>query len=134
MTLKSFFNPQNLFDVNVAYTNPQERLFFLIGVILILLSVVLKISAVLAPSPVDQKSRNKFYVLFLSIGLAMIIWYFFRDENVMFFGSVFVASLIVLTGVFWFIAIIVSLFKHYGKEKAIWEKEQVRLRYLSRVK
>jgi hypothetical protein len=130
MNLKQFVSPQYLFQFNTAYVSPQEKLFFLAGVILILLSVALKISSVLAPNPVDKKFRNKFYHLFLTIGLGEIFWYLCRYENAMFFGSLFVALLIILIGIVWFIGILVSIFKHYSEEKTAWEKEQVRLKYL----
>lgn len=127
---KQYLNPQYLFQFNSAYVSPQEKLFFLAGVILILLSVVFKISSILAPNPVDGKYRQKFYHLFLSIGLGEIFWYLCRYENVMFFGTRFVAFLIILIGLIWFVAILVSLFKNHKKEKVVWEKEQVRLKYL----
>ena len=102
------------------------------GVVLILLSIVLKISSGLAPNPVDKKYRAKFYHLLLSIGLGEIFWYLCRYENVTFFGTHFVTFLILLIGLIWFFAILVGMFKNYKKEKVVWEKEQVRLRYLPR--
>jgi len=96
----------------------------------VLLGVVLKISSVLAPNPVDGKYRLKFYHLFLSIGLGEIIWYLCRYENAGFFGSHFVALFVVLIGIIWLMAILASVFKNYKTEKTTWEKEQVRLKYL----
>jgi len=128
--LKQYLNSQYLFQFNTAYVSPGEKLFFLAGCVLILLGAALKISAVLAPDPVDAKYRQKFYRLFLSIGLGEIFWYLCRYENVMFFGTRFVAFLIILIGLVWFVAILASLFKNYKKEKTVWEKEQVRLKYL----
>jgi len=130
MNIKSFLTPQYLFQINSAYVGPQEKLIFLAGVILLLLAVVLKVSSVLAPNPVDSKYRQKFYRLFLSIGLGEILWYLCRYENVMFFGTRFVAFLIVLIGIVWFVAILAGMFKNYRKEKVVWEKEQVKLKYL----
>ena len=132
MNFKSLVSPQNLFQFNTAYVSPQEKLFFLGGVVLILLSIVLKISSGLAPNPVDKKYRAKFYHLLLSIGLGEIFWYLCRYENVTFFGTHFVTFLILLIGLIWFFAILVGMFKNYKKEKVVWEKEQVRLRYLPR--
>jgi hypothetical protein len=130
MNIKQFFTYQNLFQINTAFISPREKLFFLSGVILILLSIVLKISSVLAPNPVDGKYRQKFYHLFLSIGLVEILWYLCRYENAMFFGTHFVALLIVLIGLVWLVAILTGMFKNYKKEKDVWEKEQVKLKYL----
>ncbi len=130
MNIKQLFTYQNLFQINTAFISPREKLFFLSGVILILLSIVLKISSILAPNPVDGKYRQKFYHLFLSIGLVEILWYLCRYENAMFFGTHFVALLIVLIGLVWLVAILTGMLKNYKKEKDVWEKEQVRLKYL----
>jgi len=130
MNLKQYFTSQYLFQFNTAYISPREKLFFLAGVILILLSVVLKIASVLAPNPVDAEYRKKFYRLFLSIGLAGIFWYLCRYENAMFFGTRFVLFLIILIGVVWLVAILAGMLKNYKKQKIVWEKEQVRLKYL----
>jgi len=130
MNFKQYLTPPYLFQINNAYVSPQEKLFFLSGVILILLSVVLKIASVLAPNPVDSKYRRKFYGLFLSVGLAEIFWYLCRYENVMFFGTRFVLFLIILIGIVWLAVILAGMLKNYKKEKQTWEKEQVRLKYL----
>jgi hypothetical protein len=130
MDFKQYLTSQYLFDFNTAFVSPQEKLFFLAGIILLLLSVVLKISSVLAPNPVDGKYRLKFYHLFLTIGLGEIFWYLCRYENVKFFGSHFVALMWVLAGIVWLVAILTSAFKNYSREKVLWEKDQVKLKYL----
>jgi hypothetical protein len=128
--LKKFFTYQNLFQINTAFISPQEKLFFFAGLILVLLGIVLKIGAVLSQNSIDKKYRLKFYRLFLSIGLSELVWYLFRREYVTFFGTRFVAWVIVLIGLIWFITIVVKTFKNYSKEKITWQKEQVRQRYL----
>lgn len=130
MNLKPFLTPQYWFSVNSAFIDPKEKLFFLIGIVLTLLGIVLKISAVLSVSPVDRKYRNKFYKLFLTIGLAQVLWYLCRFENISFFNTKFIAWLIVLIGFVWLAVLLVKTFKGYGEEKSVWEKEQVKLKYL----
>ncbi len=130
MNLKPYFTSDYLFQANTSYISVQEKLFFFLGAILILAGVILKISAVMAPLPVDAKYRQKFYLLFLSIGLSELFWYLCRYENVQFFSSHFVAWLIILIGLIWLAALLVSLLKNYSKEKQNWEKEQLKLKYL----
>jgi uncharacterized membrane protein len=128
--IKQFFTYQYLFQVNPAFISPQEKLFFFAGVISVLLSIVLKIAAVLSLNPVDKKYREKFYHLFLTIGVSEVIWYLCRRENVTFFNTRFVAWLIILIAIIWFIVAVVKTIKNYPKEKEIWEKQQVRQKYL----
>jgi hypothetical protein len=130
MNLKTFFTYQNLFQFNSAFISPQEKLFFFAGTILVLLAIVLKIAKSLAPNPIDVKYRQRFYQLFLWIGLLEIFWYLCRYENVQFFGTLFVASLIALIGAVWLVVILILALKGYKKEKNAWEKEQLKLKYL----
>ncbi|MEK7161595.1 MAG: hypothetical protein AAB729_02800 [Patescibacteria group bacterium] len=130
MNLKSYFTSQYLFQINPAFIAPSEKLFALAGGVLVLLAIVFKISAVLAPTPVDKKFRGKFFSLFLTIGLGELFWYFCRYQNAKFFGSHFVAWLIVLIGLVWLIFILIGIFKNYSKEKQELEKETLKLKYL----
>lgn len=128
--LKTFFTTEYLFQVNTAFISPKEKLFFISGLVLVLLSIVLKIASKLSKNPADKKYRAKYYCLFLTIGISELIWYFCRYQNVRFFNTKFVAWLIVLVGIVWFVKISITTFKNYGKEKAEWDKEQLKQKYL----
>ena len=130
MNLKSFFTYNYLFQINSAYISPGEKMFFFIACALVLLGVVFKIGSVLALNPVDKIVRNRFYRLFLTIGIAELLWYLCRFENAMFFGSHFVAWVVALIGAVWFVVILVSVFRNYKEDKTMWGKEQVKLKYL----
>ena len=130
MNIKSFFTQEYLFQINSAVITPGEKLFLYSGAILVLLAIVLKIAESFAPSPVDKKLRNKLFSVFIFSGISELVWYFFRYENVMFFGSHFVAWLIVAIGAVWLILTLVKVLKNYSKEKEAWTKEQQKLKYL----
>ena len=130
MNLKHFFTSDYLFTVNTVYISPKEKLFFVSAIVLVLLSIVLKIASKLSQNPADVKYRTKFYHLFLTIGLSELAWYFCRWQNVRFFNTKFVAWLIILLGIIWFVKLAVSTFKNYSAEKDTWEKEQIKAKYL----
>ncbi len=130
MNLKPFFTSQYLFQINPGFIAPSEKLFAVAGIVLVLLAIVFKISAVLAPTPVDKKFRGKFFSLFLTIGLAELFWYFCRWQNAKFFGSHFMAWLIALIGLVWLGFVLVTIIKNYSKEKQVLEKEALKLKYL----
>lgn len=130
MNLKHYLTSEFLFQINTAYISPQEKLVLALGGALVLLAIVFKISARLAPTPADGKYRNKFYNLFLTIGASFVVWFGMRYENARFFGSHFVVLLLAVIGVIWFVAILVGAFRKYRTEKQTWEKEQLKLRYL----
>ncbi len=130
MNLKQYFTSQYLFQINPGFITPSEKLFLLTGVVLVLLAIVFKISAVLAPTQIDKKYRGKFYSLFLTIGLSELVWYFCRYQNVNFFGSHFLAWLIIFVGLVWLGFILTNAAKNYRKEKAVLEKDSIRKKYL----
>ncbi|MDR3642494.1 MAG: hypothetical protein P4L74_02590 [Candidatus Doudnabacteria bacterium] len=130
MNIKQYISPEFLFTFNSANISPGEKLVFISGIILVLLAIVLKISAILAPNPVDAKYRRKFYGLFLTVGLGEIFWYFLRYENAMFLGTHFVALIIAVVGIVWFAVLVTNMARHYKGNKQVWDKEQVRLKYL----
>jgi hypothetical protein len=130
MNIKQYFSPNFLFTYNTANVSPQEKLIFIFAIVAVLLAVVLKISAILAPNPVDSKYRSKFYKLFLTAGLSGLAWYFCRYENVKFFGTHFVSGLIILAAIIWFVGLLTGIIRRYKTDKQTWDKEQVRLKYL----
>ena len=126
---KNLISIQYLFTIEAVLTR-TDKLFLLLGAIAVALAVLMKIASVTALNPVDKKFRGKFYRLLLTVGLWEIIWFGCRYENVRFFGTHFVALLGLLIALVWFVMIIVKMIKNYRGEKTVWEKEQVKLRYL----
>jgi uncharacterized membrane protein len=97
---------------------------------LLVLGLVFKLAAVYAPNAVDAKYRQKFFKLFFSIGLAEIIWYGFRAQYVAFFGSHFIALVILIIGLVWLVVLVIKMIKNYSGEKMEMEKEQLKAKYL----
>ena len=127
---KKLINLDYLFTINRVMLTRSDKVFLTLGIIGVALAVVLKIAARLAPTPADKRIRNRFYNLFLTIGLLEIAWYGARYEYIKFFGSHFVALLFLLIGLVWLIFIIADMAKRYRIERTEWEKEQVKLKYL----
>ena len=132
MNLKNLLTEQYLFEINAFSLDRSDKIFFIMGAAFVVVAAVLKLAAVMSPSSIDFKYRQKFFRFFLTIGLAEVIWYGARIQHVRFFGSHFVAWLILLVGLVWFVGIAIVLFKNYSKEKNAWDKEQLKLKYLSK--
>ncbi len=109
---------------------PADRMFLIIGILVFTLAMVFKLSSILAPTPIDKHYRNRFSKLFLTIGLAEIIWYGARVQDIKIFGTHLAAILVLLIGLIWLIMVVIAMVKNYRHEKVGWEKEQVRLKYL----
>lgn len=130
MNFKQFLSPQYFFQINRVLIAEGDKWFFVAGIVLVIMAIVFKLGALYAPDSVNRKYRQKFFSLLLSIGLAEMVWYGARVQNVSFFGTHFTAWLVVLIGLVWLAVLMVKMFRHFGKEKRAWDKEQVRLKYL----
>ncbi|MCL5667281.1 MAG: hypothetical protein M1383_05945 [Patescibacteria group bacterium] len=128
--LKNIFTTKFLFQINTVSLEKTDSLFLYIGAILTVLAIVFKLAEKFAPTPIDRKYRGKFFNLLLTIGLCELVWYGARLQNVRFFGTHFVALLVLLIGVAWLVSLVIKMAKNYGVEKDRWEKEQVREKYL----
>ena len=130
MNFKALFSVQSLFDINRVTLGRADLAFMFIGLLLVLLAVILKLAAAYAPTPVDKKYRGNFFSLFAWIGILELLWFGARAQFVRFFGTRFMALVILLIGAAWFVPLVVKTFRFYGKEKAQWEKDQVKQKYL----
>ncbi len=130
MGLKQFFTFKYLFEINRVLVETLDKWFFVVGLVLVILAIVFKLAVLYAPDPVNKKYRQKFFSLFLSVGVSLMVWYGARVENVNFFGTHFVAWLIVLIGLVWFFWVVAKIIRNFGKDKREWDKEQVKRKYL----
>ena len=128
--LKQYLTSKFLFEIDRVMLHRADKVFLLLGGIFVVLAVIFKLAAIYAPTPIDLKYRQKFYKLFLSIGISEVIWFAARYYFIRFFGNHFVALVILLIGAVWLGFIVASLIKCYKPEKSAWEKEQVKLKYL----
>lgn len=128
--LQQYLTIEFLFEINRIQIQQADKFFLLVGVIAVVFAVIFKLSAKLSPSPIDAKYRNKFYALFLFLSLSEIFWFGARVQLVKFFGTHFIAILVILVAFVWFAAVVWKMVRNYRKEKTEWEKEQVKLKYL----
>ena len=130
MNWQDFFSSTFLFSINRVQIQPVDKFFLLIGVVALVIAIILKLAAKFSPSSVDTKYRNKLFNVFLFLALAEIIWYGARTQFVRFMGSHFVALLIIVVAFAWLIISLWKMFRNYRNEKVVWEKEEVKRKYL----
>jgi hypothetical protein len=96
----------------------------------LIIAGILKLAQKFALNPVDAKLRGKLFGPFLFLGIAQIVWYGARVQFIRFFGSHFLAILFCLLFFGWLGMLLAKIFKTYTQEKTLWEKEQVKIKYL----
>lgn len=109
----------------------SDKVFLITGAIFVALAVVFRILKALAKHPIKAKLLAKFYVWVLTLGLALVVWFGARYQNVRFFGTHFVALLMFLAGLVWLIFILVYWMRKFPSEKQQWDKEQLKQKYLN---
>lgn len=129
---RNLISKQYLFQISYTGLSRSDKEFLLLGALALVFAVMFKFAAVFSPTPVDKKYRNRLFNLLLTVGLWELVWFLLRSQDIIFFGTHFVALLGLLIGLIWLAMIVSSMFKSYSSEKQTWEKEQVRLRYLPR--
>jgi Ca2+/Na+ antiporter len=132
MNLRKFFTYDYLFKIDTITFPRSDKLYLLLGGVLIGLAIILRVAAAVSASPVDRKYLIRLFKMLLAIGIFEALWFGARYQNVMFFGTHIVAWFIFLVGLVWFVFIAVSFYKNYSREKEIWEKQQVKLKYLQK--
>ena len=130
MNLKSFFTVKYLFEINRISLDSVDKFFLMLAGLLLVLAAIFKLSSVYSPNPADKKYRSQLYNVFLTIGLLEGVWFLARYQFIRFFGSRFVALLILLIGIVWFGAVLMKMIKNYKVEKVNWEKEELKRKYL----
>lgn len=130
MDFKYFFTVESIFKTNIIGMQKFDLIFFYFGLISILVATIFKIAEIKSPTPVDAKVRASFFSIFLSLGIGELIWSGFRYENISFFGIRFLALLILFLGFVWLMTVFLKIFKTYSLEKDVWEKEQIKQKYL----
>lgn len=130
MDFKDLVTTKFLFEINRLSIEQSDKIFFAIGLALVILGIVFKLAEIFSPTPADKKYRRRFFTILFTIGLLEVLWFGFRFQTIRFFGTHFAAILILAAGAFWAVFAIKDLVRNYRKEKQVWEKEQVRLKYL----
>jgi hypothetical protein len=128
--LTQLFSTQFLFQINRVIIEPVDKAFLFVGFAALAIAIFLKVAQKLSPSPVDAAYRSKLFNALLFLSAGEFLWYLARRQFVRFFGTHFVAIVILLIAVVWLLGIAWKMFRHYRSEKTAWEKEQVKLKYL----
>ena len=131
VSLKKLLSADYLFNVDRVILTRSDFIFYYFGIALVLLAIVMKIASTKAPNPVDKHYRQKAFTLFVTIGILEILWFGARYQAIRFFGSHFVALVILCVGIVWAVFLITDIVQHYKPAKEKWEKEQVRQKYLA---
>jgi hypothetical protein len=128
---KKLISKDYLFAINRVALTRSDKMFLWLGVGAAVVGIVLWLIKFYVSNPVDKKFLNKLAKIISATGLLEILWFGARYENVMFFGTHFVAIVILLGSVAFTIWTAVKYLRNRKIETGTWQKEQVKQKYLN---
>lgn len=130
--VQKVFSEKYLFEIDRIALQRSDNMFFVLGIILVVAATVLRVTNMYIQNPVVKKFQHRWFKLAATIGVLEVVWFGLRWENVRFFGTHFIALIILVIGVFWTVAILKYAWRTFALDKQQWEKQQLKLKYLHR--
>jgi hypothetical protein len=133
MNISKLWDLKYLFGPNPTDLSRSDIWFFWSAAAMVVLGLIFKIIAI--RSEINSPTRlllNRFYHLFLTIGLLVFLWAGLRFENIPWLGTHVVVLGLLLIFLVWLGFIAVYLAWKYPKFFRAWRDEKTRQKYLSR--
>lgn len=131
LDFKKLISKDYLFAINRVALTRSDKMFLWIGIVAAAVGLVLWLVKFYVTNPVDKKFLNKLAKIIFTTGLLEVLWFGARYENVMFFGTHFVAIIILLGAAALMVWSAVKYIRSRKTETGNWEKEQVKQKYLN---
>jgi uncharacterized membrane protein SpoIIM required for sporulation len=130
MQLKNFATVDYWFSIDRIMLHRGDSVVLIAGFAGLALAALLYGAGRFAATPVDRRLRTRLATPLLTFGVLEVLWFAARYQLVRFFGSKSVAALILVACGAWFAVRLVRELKRYRADRAAYEKEQVKLKYL----
>jgi hypothetical protein len=131
INFKELISSKWLFGIDRVLLHRFDRAMFITGLVLVIAGITIKVGSMFVKNPFLKKIMNRFFALGLSIGALELLWYALRFENTRVLGTHFVALLIALAGLIWFIFIAKYFFFQYKRDNEQYKKELLKQKYLN---
>lgn len=128
--IKYLFTKDFLFHVNSVRLETVDRVFLVASLLGLVFGVGLWIWMRVDTNLVRRAVVRRYKALSFTFGLLGVLWFALRYENVAWFGSHFAFILLLVVVGIWKIFLAKYLMFHYCKDLAVWEREQVKNKYL----
>lgn len=130
--LSELLTTQFWFAIDRSTLHFSDKLFLLIGAVLVVFAIALFVYAKLIPNKFLGKFAAHTAKIFLTIGILEAFWFGLRYQYAQVLGTRFTATLILLIGVIWMYWPVKYLFSNYKEDVAKAEREASREKYLNR--
>jgi len=112
----------------------SDTLFFWKGVILVIAAAAVKVFTMMRDESRSPRRYllNRFFHLFLTTGLLVLLWAGFRFESIPLLSTRIVVLGLFLIALVWFGFIAWFYFREYRIRQKLWEDEAVKRKYLAK--
>lgn len=127
-----FFSSNFQFAINRVRLETVDKVFGGIAVALVAIGVVSFIVSRLNRNIVTKRFLRRVQTWSLTMGLLGLVWFAARYQLVALFGTHLAFLIVLLVAIIWLWHIISYRLRVYTHEKEVWEKEQLKQKYLAR--
>ncbi len=111
----------------------SDTIFFWVSLVFLVVAVVGKVIALRAPADGPKRYLfNRFFHLFLTIGIFTLVWVGTRFENIPWLSAHIVVLILFLIWFTWLVFIALFYFQKYRYSQRQWEDEAVKQKYLTK--
>ncbi len=131
INFKEIFSSKWLFGIDRVLLHRFDRAIFVTGLVLVIVGIAIKVGSMFVKNPFLKKIMNRLFALGLVIVVLELLWYALRFENTRVLGTHFVALLIALVGLIWFVFIAKYFFFQYRRDNEQYQKELLKQKYIN---
>ncbi len=129
--IKHIFTKDFLFQVNSVNLETVDKIFLAVSLFGIVFAVGLWVWRRVDTNKVRKAIVDRYKNLSFTFGLLGVLWFTLRYENVAWFGTHFAFILLLAVVGIWKIFLVKYLLFRYSKDVAVWEREQLKNKYLA---
>jgi hypothetical protein len=128
---KQIVSPDFFFKIDRVRLHRSDWAVLIVGALLLIAGIMASVYKRSRQVPYAKILIARLVRLYITIGILFVLWFAFRYEVVRWFGTRFAAVLILVYGLVWLGFIAADYFKNYRPNKELWEKEQLKNKYLT---
>lgn len=128
--LSHLFSTNYLFDPVLASFSRSDKFYSYLALLFVIIAVAIGIYRRYAKDPLKKSILQKWSSMFWTMGLLAVIWVGMRNQLIPYFSTHIVIICLYVIAFIWALFIIKFYFTKYKKDRARFEQEKLKQKYL----
>jgi pheromone shutdown protein TraB len=128
--VKHFFSYDFQIYINRIRFETVDKIFAGLAILLCVFAIVVWITQRVSANPITKKLLAKWFAWAGTMGLIGLVWLGARYQLVALFGTHLAFLIVLVIAGVWKLYILKYMYRVYPAEKAAWEKQQLKNKYL----